>query len=183
MATGKQVRRLHIGASERREGWEVLDIVPSEIADHIGNARDLSRFPDATFAELYASHVLEHFDYINEIANVLREWERVLLPGGRLYISVPNLDVLSYIFSHEDVTTLEDKYKVMRLIFGGHMNQFDHHNAGLFPELLEKFLIDAGFDNIHTVDDFGLFKDSSVIRCSGICISLNMSAQKKSEES
>lgn len=59
------IRRLHIGGLERKEGWEVLNIFPSDVVDHVGNARDLSRFKDATFHELYASHVLEHLSGLN----------------------------------------------------------------------------------------------------------------------
>ena len=172
------VRRLHIGGKERKDGWEILNIVATEIVDHVGDARELSRFPDNTFSELYASHVLEHFEYLNEVAEVLLEWKRVLVPGGRLMISVPNLDVLCYLYSHEKVTTLEDKNTLMRLIFGGHSDPYDHHKSGFFPELLTKYLCEAGFENLQILDDFGLFKDCSVTRCAGVPISLNMSAYK-----
>ncbi len=175
------VRRLHIGANERKDGWEVFSIVPSEIVDHVGDARELSRFFDNTFYELYASHVLEHFEhfeYFNEVSEVLLEWKRVLVPGGRLMISVPNLDALCYLYSHEKVTTLEDKYTIMRLIFGAHSDPYDYHKSGFFPELLTKYLREAGFEHVHTLDNFGLFKDCSAVKCAGVPISLNMSAYK-----
>ena len=172
------VRRLHIGANVRKDGWEVFNIVPSAIVDHVGDARELSRFLDNTFYELYASHVLEHFDYLNEVTAVLLEWKRVLVPGGRLMISVPNLDALCYLYSHEKVTTLEDKYTLMRLIFGAHSDPHDHHNSGFSPELLTKYLVEAGFELVETLDDFGLFKDCSVLTCARVPISLNIAAYK-----
>lgn len=171
-------RRLHIGAKERQAGWEVFNIIPSEIVDHVGDARDLSRFPDGTFGDLYASHVLEHFDYREEVGAVLLEWKRVLAPGGKISISVPNMDVLCYLFSHPDVTSLEDKYKIMRIMFGGYMDRYDYHNTGFFPELLHSCLANAGFDAITTVERFGIFADGSGIKCAGIDISINMTAVK-----
>ena len=171
-------RRLHIGAKEREEGWEVFNILPSAIVDHLGDARDLSRFADGTFGELYASHVLEHFDYREEVGAVLVEWKRVLAPGGKIYISVPNLDVLCYLFSHPEVASLEDKYRIMRVMFGGHMDRYDYHNTGFFPELLYDCLATAGFETITTEDIFDIFADGSSIKCAGINLSLNMTALK-----
>ncbi len=52
-------RRLHVGGLVRREGWEVISPMPGEHVDHVGNANNLSRFRDGTFAEIYASHVVE----------------------------------------------------------------------------------------------------------------------------
>jgi predicted SAM-dependent methyltransferase len=78
-------RRLHIGGKCAHPDWEIINAVAGPNVDHLGNAKDLSRFEDETFFELYASHVLEHFDYSNELNVVLREWYRVLKPGGRLY--------------------------------------------------------------------------------------------------
>jgi len=42
-------RRLHIGGTVAKEGWEVLNANPASYVDHVGNANDLSRFPDGTF--------------------------------------------------------------------------------------------------------------------------------------
>ncbi len=58
---------MHIGGTVRTEGWEVFSIEDGPHVDHIGNAKDLSRFDNNTFIEIYASHVLEHFDYVDEI--------------------------------------------------------------------------------------------------------------------
>ena len=66
-------RRLHIGGHEAKSGWEVLDARPGPHVDHVGNALDLSRFEDGCFAEVYASHVLEHFDYADELPRALAE--------------------------------------------------------------------------------------------------------------
>lgn len=109
------VRRLHIGGKIKSDGWEVLNVNPAPYVDHVCNANDLSQFTDNTFAEIYASHIVEHLDYIgkpkdipakkgqwafgqpvpSELENTLIEWNRVLVPGGKLYIGVPDVDVLA----------------------------------------------------------------------------------------
>lgn len=173
-----QMRRLHIGGWQRKAGWEVLDIKRSDVTDHIGNARDLSRFDDNTFLELYASHVLEHFDFRGEIEEVLREWKRVLLPGGRIYLSVPDMDVLCSLFLCKKVLSVEHRFHLTRMMFGSHTNHFDYHQAGLNREFLEHFLRLAGFISPLVVARFNLFDDTSNLCFEGVPISLNMIAKK-----
>ena len=52
--------------------------------------RDLSAFPDGYADEVMAIHVIEHF-YRWEVVDLLKEWVRVLKPGGRLVLECPNL--------------------------------------------------------------------------------------------
>ena len=138
------VRRLHIGGQVRLPGWEVIDANPGAWVDHVGNAKDLSRFGTGTFSEVYASHVLEHFDYKDELLATLKEWHRVLSPGGMLHISVPDMDILARLFLDRQLT-IEDRFKVMRMIFGGHVDRYDYHVVGLNEEFLRRFFRGGGF--------------------------------------
>jgi predicted SAM-dependent methyltransferase len=171
-------RKLHIGSQVRAPGWEVLDANPGPHVDHVGNAGDLRAFADATFAEVYASHVLEHFDYKNEIQATLNEWHRVLEPGGLLHVSVPDLNVLARLFCDRQKLSADDRYLVMRMIFGAHSDRYDYHLVGLYDELLVYYLGTAGFATAKPVADFGYFQDSSLLELHGVRISLNVTAFK-----
>jgi predicted SAM-dependent methyltransferase len=172
-------RKLHIGGEERVPGWEIFNALPGLAVDHLGDARDLSRFPDNTFTDVYASHVLEHMDYANdELLNALKEWRRVLVPGGTIYVSVPDLDALSGLFHDKERLSLDDRIYVMRMMFGGHMDKYDYHVVGLNQEILEQFLLQAGYTNFRRVDSFGLFQDTSQLLFKDVPISVNMTAQK-----
>ena len=170
-------RQLHIGGVVRVEGWEVLNALPGPPVDYVGNAADLRQFADGTFAALYSSHVLEHLDYTGETQAGLREWCRVLAPGGRLYVSVPDLTALAKLFLAERLTT-EQRFMVVRMILGGHVDAHDYHQMAFDFSLLEIFLREAGFDEIERVADFGLFDDTSRMVYSGVPISLNVIARK-----
>jgi predicted SAM-dependent methyltransferase len=52
-----------------------------------GDARDLSMFVNGVFDFVFSSHLLE--DFINT-EEILREWARVLKPGGNLVIYCPD---------------------------------------------------------------------------------------------
>jgi FkbM family methyltransferase len=171
-------RKLHIGGNQQSTDWEILNVVPGPYVDHLCDARDLSRFPNNTFTDIYASHVLEHFDYMNELEAVLKEWYRVLAPGGTLYISVPDIDVLAHLVTLKDQLTVEERFSVMRMIFGGHMDKYDYHAVGFNQDLLMLFLANAGFENIQNVHHFGFFNDASCLLFKGVPISLNMTTVK-----
>ena len=63
---------------------DYLGIHPVQLA---GDVTDLHWFRDGVLDYVYSSHVLEDFV---EIEPVLREWLRVLKPGGRLIIYCPD---------------------------------------------------------------------------------------------
>ena len=172
------LRRLHIGGKVSAEGWEVLDANPGPFVDHVGDAGDLSRFETGTFSAVYASHVLEHFDYKDGLVAALREWNRVLAPGGTLYVSVPDLEVLASLFLQKDKLTINERFHVMRMIFGGHVDRYDYHLAGLDVDFLAAFLQEAGFVNLRRMSSFGLFQDTSGMQFNGVPISLNVAADK-----
>lgn len=171
-------RKLHIGGQVRTPGWEVLDVNAGPCVDHVGNANDLAIFPDNSFAEIYASHVVEHFDYAGELLPTLKEWCRVLAPEGKVYISVPDMDVLAQLFLSKDRLSVDDRFMVMRMMFGGHIDAHDYHVVGLNEEFLRGFLHGAGYINIRKVDNFALFEDTSAMQFGGMAISLNMIAEK-----
>lgn len=171
-------RKLHIGGRVAAPGWEILNAIPGPYVDHLGNANDLSRFSDYTFNAIYASHVLEHFDYKDELLLTLKEWNRVLKPFGRLYVSVPDIDVLAKLLLSRDRLTVGERFHVMRMLFGGHCDAYDYHLVGLNEEFLHRYLTAAGFTNITRVKVFDMFEDTSSITFKDELFSLNLIAQK-----
>lgn len=170
------LRKLHIGGQCRRDGWEVLNAQPGPEVDHVCNANDLSTFSSSSFSALYASHVLEHFDYVREIDVVLTEWFRVLKPGGQLFISVPDLETLARLFLDTENLNEEERFHITRMIFGGHTDAYDYHQSGISEAILRRYLQHAGFVDITRVERFGLFDDTSNLEFKGIPISLNIQA-------
>lgn len=170
------IRQLHIGGEVAHPNWEVMNITNSDVTDHIGDAKDLSRFKDETFEKVYASHVLEHFDYSKELLPALFEWRRVLTPDGRLYISVPNMTVICSLFLSD--IDVEKKIALMRILFGGHCNQHDFHQVGFDFQILNFFLEKAGFEDVRRTRTFGIFDDTSELKLGDVLVSLNVIAVK-----
>ncbi len=166
------------GGKYRVEGWEVLDAIPAPHVDHVCDAKNLSQFADNTFSEIYASHVLEHFDFKEELVRTLIEWRRVLEPGGRILVSVPDLEILARFILEKDRLSIQERFSIVTMIFGSHDDEYDYHKVGLDEVFLTVFLKNAGYMNIRRVTEFGLFQDFSATKFKGIPISLNMIAEK-----
>jgi predicted SAM-dependent methyltransferase len=169
--------KLNIGARTRAEGWHTFDIVPGPEVDFVGDCRDLAQFAANSVDTIYASHVLEHVRYATELAPTLKRWFLVLKPGGMLMISVPDLRTLCHLFLHPKAQ-MGDRFQIMRMMFGGQMDPHDLHYVGFDFEILGQYLFDAGFREIRKVEDFKLFRDTSLQQFAGVPISLNVSAQK-----
>ena len=169
--------KLHVGGWEKREGWVILDALPGPCVDYVGNCTDLSFLPDASCVEVYASHVLEHLGYDSELPKTLAGIYRVLKPGGRLRVAVPDLDTLCRLFVDPSLDG-GGRFYVMRMMFGGRTTAYDVHYAGLNFEFLQAFLHETGFREVKRVKEFGLFNDTSTLVFGNVPISLNVEARK-----
>ena len=103
---------------------------------------------------------------------------RILTSGGKFYISVPNMNVLFRQFLEKKNQT-KTKIKIMRMIFGGQIDEYDFHYFGWDFELLSGLLKNVGFDEIEKVEKFSIFThDTSNEDIDGELISLNLIAKK-----
>ena len=125
--------------------------------DHVAPASSLP-FADGTVEELLAIHILEHV-HASRVIPTLREWRRVLRPGGFAQIHVPDAATVFAAFLDSPP---ERKWTVLIPIFGktshardGQPDVLDlerHHVIYDFA-LLERVLLDAGFDRVDDVSD------------------------------
>ena len=169
--------KLHIGGKEIKEGWSILNIQKNDGVDFIGDISDLSQFGDNSIDEIYASHVVEHINQKN-IKKTLSGIHRVLTTNGKFYISVPDMDVLCRIFISKEAPT-KVKFHVMRMMFGGQIDEFDFHYFGWNLEFLKDYLSSAGFKKIEKVKFFSIFNDTSnYAPYNEVPISLNIIAYK-----
>lgn len=168
--------KLHIGGETPKPGWKILNIQPKPHVDYIGDISDLSQFSDETFDEVYASHVFEHVRQ-KDIHNTLIGINRIVVPGGKLHLSVPDMDELCQLYLNKALN-FEQRWHVMRMIFGGQVDSYDFHYVGWNSESLTAYLLNSGFIQVERLNSFGIFKDTSDFMPYGKPISLNLTATK-----
>jgi predicted SAM-dependent methyltransferase len=171
--------KLHIGGQNVLDGWLILDVEERPEVDIVSDASHLDMFDNASVSVIYASHVLEHFHYglENKLINTLSEWYRVLRSDGQLFVSVPDLKTLCWLYLNPNLTALE-RHHLMRIIFGGQTNPYDVHYVGFDFEILCLYLQEVGFIDCEQVMEFNLFDDCSNLRIMDTLISLNVIAKK-----
>lgn len=97
-----------------------------------------------TVDEIYSSHALEHIGK-NRIVPTLTEWKRVLKPGGRIVLRVPDLR-----WCCEHWLEVARLYPAdcdgwdMAVLFGSQTHDGEYHLTGFTPELMAKYLYEAG---------------------------------------
>jgi protein O-GlcNAc transferase len=175
-ATQEPLLMLHVGGKEAKAGWKILNAQQFEGVDYIGDVRDLSAFNDGSCKKIYASHVMEHVSQ-TDFLPTLKGIHRILCSGGEFYLSVPDLEALCKLFLDPKLEGTQ-RFHVMRMMFGGQVDDFDFHFIGLTAEFMTDFFKRAGFSSARRVRSFGLFNDTSDFCPYGSPISLNMIAIK-----
>jgi hypothetical protein len=116
-----QPLRLNIGAGTevKLPGFTSIDRANGQEAFPLA-------YPDGSVEEIYASHILEHFPAANT-ENVIKEWVRVLKPGGRIRIAVPDFAYIAKAY----LAGIE--MPIGPYVMGGQTDANDFHQA-LFDE-------------------------------------------------
>ena len=90
--------KVNLGCGENYiPGFTHVDLDTYPHIDHQRDIRDLDIFDDNSADLIYSSHSLEYFDRI-EVKAVLKEWIRVLKPGGVLRLAVPDFEAMVKVY-------------------------------------------------------------------------------------
>lgn len=169
-------KRLHLGCGLRRlPGFVHVDNRPGTDPDLIADVGNLEGVEDNSVELVYACHVLEHIPR-PDVADVLREWRRVLAPGGTLRVSVPDFRMLAHMYVGDRVSL----WRLRGPLFGRQDYPENTHYACYDYELLAWTLGEARFYDVRRwmpaqVHPAG-YDDFSLARIDGTLISLNVEA-------
>jgi hypothetical protein len=160
---------LHVGCNAKRKNqttagfgrpeWtEIrLDIDPSVEPDIVANMLDMAAVPTASVDGLFSSHNIEHL-YLHEVETALREFRRVLKPGGFAVITCPDLQSMAelvvqdrlheaaYVSPAGPVTPHDTLYGYGPALARGHL--FMAHRCGFTQRSLHDALRAAGFGGL-----------------------------------
>ena len=181
-----ELLKLHVGCGKRFiPGFVHVDQVAFPHVDHVQDIRKLANFADNSAGLIYACQVIEYFDR-EEVIEVLRDWRRVLAPGGILRLSVPNFSVICKLYQAGlkldwFLGTLYGRISDGRNGFVYHRTTYD---ASSLHELLDRL----GFIEIRcwdwretehaAVDDFSQAYFPHMEKEHGMLYNLNMQGKK-----
>jgi SAM-dependent methyltransferase len=144
-----------------------LDLNRNVKPDIVASIVAMPMVDDESFDAVHCSHCLEHLTAV-EGALALREFLRVLKPGGELSLQVPDLqaiggkiglgqiDYVLYTSAMGPITPLDMLYGMQSAIGAG--NLFMAHKMGFTAGSLERILTGNGFERVATTrGDYELF--------------------------
>ena len=131
-----------------------LDIDPAVAPDIVGSLTDLSMIADAEVDAVWSSHNLEHLE-AHDVPRALREFHRVLRPGGLLLVTLPDLEAVAKIVAQGNLedpiyTSPSGPVAPLDILFGFRPvlergNVHYAHRTGFTPTTLARHLANAGF--------------------------------------
>ncbi len=124
-------------------------------------------YPDHAAEEIVASHILEHFGN-QEVAAVLREWVRVLKPGGTLRVAVPDIQYIS----HQFLQGNPNGEPLGSYLMGGQTTPDDFHKSVFCEERLRNLMEEAG------LYDLKRWSSDREGDCARLPVSLNLEGTK-----
>ncbi|HEX5926747.1 MAG TPA: methyltransferase domain-containing protein [Baekduia sp.] len=134
-----------------------LDIDPGVDPDIIGTITDMTAVDQRSVDAIWSSHNLEHV-FAHEVPLALREFYRVLKPGGTAHVQVPDLTVAArqvargrlddviYMSSVGPITALDMLYGHGAAITRG--EHYMAHRTGFTKQTLTAKLTEGGFANV-----------------------------------
>ena len=128
-------------------------------------AYPLPAYADGSVDEIRASHILEHFGH-REVPEVLKEWVRVLKPGGVLRVAVPDFD---YIVQHR-----HDELPLESYLMGGQSDQNDFHKSIFSERKLRDLMRYVGLTDVTRWQ-------SELQDCASLPVSLNLQGVKRAD--
>ena len=181
--------KLHLGCWHRFiPGFIHVDLCDMPHIDYMRSIDDLSVFDDCSAELIYSSHSFEYFDRTKAV-DVLKEWRRVLKPGGVLRLAVPDFDKLIEVYKISG-----DVEKILGPLFGRmeirslESEMIIYHKTVYTFKSLKKLLTENGFDNVSVYnwqetihkgyDDHSQAYYPHMDKENGILISLNIEAKR-----
>ena len=158
------VKRLQVGAGHfNMKGWLNTDIEPGPGQVYLDAGAPFP-FPDKTFTYVHAEQLIEHLTY-QQAQVFVRESFRVLVPGGRIRLSTPNLLSLIALFNKNKTPMqkklLDYQIRANRLpttplpetAWFNELVRSWGHEFIYDPESLRKTLEEPGFKSVTLVKD------------------------------
>lgn len=132
-------------------GIDALEDAPG--VDIVADVSKTLPLEDGCAEVVYASHLLEHFPH-GQTLELLRDWRRVLRPGGQLMVAVPNLYVIADMLTNRRGWFTPPHEPWVGAIYGGQKDAYDFHKTGFTAPWLAYLLDQAGFGDVRQVDRF-----------------------------
>lgn len=148
--------RLNLGCGDKiLPDYVNVDVVESRKGmkpDVLCDLHQLTPFDNAFADEILSVHVVEHF-WRWEVRDILKEWVRVLKPGGRMVLECPNLEsACRHFLENTELHSREDQngQRSMWVFYGdpAWKDPYMIHRWGYTPDSLARLMQEVGLVDV-----------------------------------
>lgn len=146
-------------AAFRGDDWQEvrLDIDEAVKPDIVSSMTDMPMVESGSMDALFSSHNVEHL-YRHQVQSALREFHRVIKPGGQVMVTLPDIQTVAayvaegvldeplYESPGGPIAPVDIMYGWTKSIASG--NHYMAHKTGFTAKTLAKHLLTAGFSNV-----------------------------------
>jgi hypothetical protein len=141
-----ELRKLNLGCGfDYRPGYVNVDLHASTNPDLVADVLDLSMLPRATYDEIVAQDVLEHFRWC-ETPRALFEWNRLLRKDGILFIRTTYLGGLARRFEYKEFQDIPTQKLLIVNLFSQQLMDGDYHLTAFSERLIRYYLWETGYE-------------------------------------
>jgi len=146
-------KRLNLGCGGKTmEGYTNVDLFKGKGVDEVFEMDEIP-YKDGTISGIYSEHSLEHVPFARAEKS-LREWHRVLRPGGELSLYMPDFERCCQAYLHAPI--LHDEFMKTKMWFkntiygiqksqAGEPDEAQIHKCGFSKEEIQQLLERVGF--------------------------------------
>ena len=88
-----KIWKLHLDCGSRRfEKWVNVDVIRSDL--NLDLSQGKLPWKDDCYNTIVSQHVIEHLELYSELIPLFRELHRVLMPGGKMWLSCPDMEAV-----------------------------------------------------------------------------------------
>ena len=183
-------KKLHLGCGTRHfKDWVNVDVIRSDL--NLDLSQGKLPWRDNCFNTIVSQHVIEHLELYSELIPLFRELHRVLAPGGKVWLSCPDMEVVCAGYQSDRgakmLASVQRRHPNFKLAEGAPTQQVvnylfhqERQHRNLFDfELLEWALKHSGFSKATQTNEQRLMgNEPDVVQRDDDDISLYVLAEK-----
>lgn len=160
------IKKLNLGCGLlTKSDYINVDVRELNGVDVVANVNNLP-FSENDIDEIYAAHLLEHFEdsYLKD--ELIPYWYKLLKPNGKMRIIVPNIGAMIEDYS-KGITPFS---QLKEIIFGGQEYSGNYHYTMFNEDKLVSLLRNCGFNKVNVIES---------ARKNGLCKEMEIEAIKE----
>jgi predicted SAM-dependent methyltransferase len=137
--------------SKHHQGFITVDGKAGPNVNIVTDIREKLPFEDESTEEIISCATLEHL-LLSQASRLLKEFNRILIPNGKLTVAVPDLNRIAKAYLDKSFDYRMINQYLYGQIFENSFMEFDCHKSAFDFQMLKQMLSTSGFKDIQEAE-------------------------------